>query len=234
MTQTSARNIFIIGTVLFGVIFLYLSYDSLKQMPRRTNEDKLTAEVVEGKRVWQKHNCNDCHTILGIGGYYAPDITKVAKYRDKAWLGKFLRDPEGVWQATRKMPNFRLTDTEVDSLIAFMGWVSEIDTNNWPPKPMMAAAAPEVTGSGVLRSKATEGERLFALRGCPGCHIINGAGGKVGPDLSHIGSSQPDVEWHIKHLKDPRSVHPESAMPAFATLPEDELEALAEYLVSLK
>ncbi len=234
MTQTSARNIFIIGTVLFGIIFLYLSYDSIKQMPMRTNEDKLTPDVVKGKRVWQKYNCNDCHTILGIGGYYAPDITKVAKYRDKAWLDKFLRDPEGVWQAKRKMPNFHLSNTEVASLIAFISWVSEIDTNDWPRKPMMAAAAPEVSGSGELRRKASEGERLFVLRGCQGCHTVNGVGGKVGPDLSHIGSSQPDVNWHIKHLMDPRSVHPASAMPAFSTLPADELEELAEYLVSLK
>ena len=203
-------------------------------MPRRTNEDKLTAEVVEGKRVWQKHNCNDCHTILGIGGYYAPDITKVAKYRDKAWLGKFLRDPEGVWQATRKMPNFRLTDTEVDSLIAFMGWVSEIDTNNWPPKPMMFAAAPEVSGMGEVEEKRSEGAKLFALQGCQGCHMINGVGGKIGPDLSHIGKDRPDAQWHIKHLKDPAAVHPGSAMPAFSTLTEDQLEELAEYLVSLK
>jgi nitric oxide reductase subunit C len=32
---------------------------------------------VAGKRVWQKYNCNDCHTILGFVGYYAPDMTKV-------------------------------------------------------------------------------------------------------------------------------------------------------------
>ena len=234
MTQTTARNVFIAGTVLFGVVFLYLSYDSLTQMPARTHEDKLTADVVEGKRVWQKHNCNDCHTILGIGGYYAPDITKVSKYRDKAWLARFLKDPEDVWQAKRKMPNFHLSDAEIASLVSFMDWVSDIDTNDWPRKPMMAAAAPEVAGPGELEKKVTEGGRLFVLRGCQGCHTINGVGGKVGQDLTHIGSSHPDVEWQIKHLKDPRSVHPESTMPAFSTLPENELEALAEYLVSLK
>ena len=230
MTQTTARNMFVVGTIFFSVVFLYLTYDSIKQMPARTHEDKLTPEVVAGKHVWQKYNCNDCHTILGIGGYYAPDITKVAKYRDKAWLGRFLRDPQGVWAAERMMPNLHLSDAEVDNLVSFMTWVSDIDTNNWPPKPMMAAAAPEVAGE----VRGGEGQRLFALKGCQSCHMVNGVGGKVGPDLSHVGSRLPDADWHIRHLKDPRSVRPESAMPAFASLPEDELKELAEYLVSLK
>lgn len=234
MSNTAIRNVFVAGTVFFSVIFLYLSYDSLGQMPKRTNQDKLTAEVVEGKRVWQKYNCNDCHTILGIGGYYAPDVTKVAVYRDHAWLKMFLKDPQGVWQATRKMPNLGLTDAEIDNLVAFLDWVSGIDTNNWPPTPMMEAAAPEVSAAGGEVIPAEEGARLFVLRGCRSCHMVGGVGGKVGPDLTHVGSGQPDMEWHIRHLRDPRSVHPDSAMPAFASLPEEELESLAEYLVSLK
>lgn len=234
MTQTTVRNIFVAGTVIFSVIFLYLTYDSLEQMPSRTNEAQLTPQVAAGKRVWQKYNCNDCHTILGIGGYYAPDVTKVTKYRDRAWLAAFLRDPQGIWAAKRKMPKFNFEPGEVDNLIAFLQWVGNIDTNNWPPKPMMFAAAPEVSGVGEVQKKASEGAKLFALEGCQGCHTINGVGGKVGPDLTHVGSRLPDINWHIRHLKDPRSVHPGSAMPAFAQLSEDQLEELAEYLVSLK
>ncbi len=38
MTQNSLKHMFIWGTVFFSIIFLYLSYDSLKQMPVRTDE----------------------------------------------------------------------------------------------------------------------------------------------------------------------------------------------------
>ena len=234
MTQTAIRNIFVAGTILFSAVFLYLSYDSLKQMPNRTHEENLTPQVAAGKWVWQKYNCNDCHTILGIGGYYAPDVTKVAKYRTQDWLGRFLRDPQGVWAAKRQMPKFNFAPGEVDNLIAFLGWVGNIDTNGWPPKPMMFAAAPEVSGQGEVEAKRSEGAKQFALQGCQGCHMINGVGGRIGPDLTHIGKDLPDVQWHIKHLKDPAAVHPGSAMPAFSALSEDQLEELAEYLVSLK
>ena len=232
MTQTTARNAFIVGTAFFTIVFLYLTYDSIKQMPARTHEDTLTPEVVAGKRVWQKYNCNDCHTILGIGGYYAPDVTKTAKYRDHEWLERFLKDPQGVWPAQRKMPNFNLSHEEIGSLSAFLTWVSDIDTNGWPPKPMMAAAATEAPVAG--EAKGAEGAKLFVLHGCQGCHTINGVGGKVGPDLSHIARHMPDKEMQIMHMKDPRSMHPDSTMPSFAKLPEHDLEELADYLVTLK
>jgi len=64
--------------------------------------------------------------------------------------------------------------------------------------------------------------------------MVNGLGGSVGPDLTHVGSRQPDVKWHVEHIRDPKSVHPESAMPAFGHLSEHDLEELAEYMVSLK
>lgn len=59
---------------------------------------------------------------------------------------------------------------------------------------------------------------------------------RQGPDLSHAASRPYGAvkEWQIAHLKDPRSVSPGSLMPSFAYLPEDELEALAAYLLTLK
>lgn len=57
---------------------------------------------------------------------------------------------------------------------------------------------------------------------------------RTGPDLSHVGSQKSEKEWHIKHLKNPRSEIQESIMPAFNYLSDHELEDLAEYLLSLQ
>jgi cytochrome c oxidase cbb3-type subunit II len=57
---------------------------------------------------------------------------------------------------------------------------------------------------------------------------------RTGPDLKFVAHRWPSKEWHIAHLVDPRSTEPESIMPAFAHLPADELDALAEYLLSLR
>lgn len=57
---------------------------------------------------------------------------------------------------------------------------------------------------------------------------------RTGPDLKYVAHRWPSKEWHIAHLIDPRSTDPDSIMPPFGHLPPDELDALAEYLLSLR
>jgi cbb3-type cytochrome oxidase cytochrome c subunit len=58
-----------------------------------------------------------------------------------------------------------------------------------------------------------------------------------GPDLGKVGAN-PDhtVEWLVKFIRDPASVKERSRMPKFETgkISDDDLNALAEYLASLK
>lgn len=223
MTLSHAKGIFIWGTVLSTVIFLALTYDSHKSFMTRTHEEKLDAQVAAGKWVWQKYNCNDCHTILGIGGYYAPDVTKVMSYRDSGWMKRFIEDPAAVWPAERKMPNLHLKNQEIADVIAFLTWVNEIDTNNWPPKPMVASA----------RGETKPGEAVFKAQGCSACHMLGGVGGKIGPDLSTVGSRR-DKKWIEEQLENPKSHNPNSIMPSYAKLTEKGREDLADYLSGLK
>jgi cytochrome c551/c552 len=54
-----------------------------------------------------------------------------------------------------------------------------------------------------------------------------------GPDLTLVGRRIPSMEWHIKHLVDPRSLKPESIMPTYSYLSEKQKHDLAAFLVSL-
>jgi cytochrome c oxidase cbb3-type subunit 2 len=47
---------------------------------------------------------------------------------------------------------------------------------------------------------------------------------RTGPDLARVGKRYSD-EWHVQHLKDPRSVVPESIMPGYDFLATRELNA---------
>ena len=77
------------------------------------------------------------------------------------------------------------------------------------------------------------GRALFNQFGCVGCHRIHGEGGAVGPDLSYVGDTRPDREWHLKHFRDPQSVSPGSFMPKFP-LDDKQLNDLTSYMLSLK
>lgn len=57
---------------------------------------------------------------------------------------------------------------------------------------------------------------------------------RTGPDLKYVAHRWPSKDWHIAHLIDPRSTEPTSIMPSYAHLPANELDALAEYLLSLR
>ena len=223
MTHSQAKAIFVGGALISSLFFLALTYDSHVKFAQKTHEDKLTAQVASGKWVWQKYNCNDCHTIMGIGGYYAPDVTKVMGQRDSKWMVQFIKDPSRVWPQARKMPNLHLSDQEISDVIAFLSWVNQIDTNGWPPKPLMVSSS--------VSSKP--GEAIFKAQGCSACHRINGLGGTIGPDLTKVGDRR-DKAWIEDQIRNPRAHNPTSIMPSFAKLPDKDVEELAEYLSGLQ
>jgi nitric oxide reductase subunit C len=222
MSNKTAKNLFIFGSLFCFVILVILTIDTMKRFDKRT--PPITEKVDAGKRVWHKYDCIGCHTILGNGSYFAPDMTKVVERKPKSYLRRFLLDPRAV-KPGAAMPKLGITEDEVDDLLAFLEWISKVDTNGWPPKPILAVA----TGR-----PASKGQVLFQQHNCNACHQIMGIGGTSGPDLSHVGTRRPDIEWHIRHLKKPGSVVPGSAMPEYSHLSDDDLRELAEFLVSLK
>jgi nitric oxide reductase subunit C len=184
-------------------------------------------QVIAGKKVWQKYNCNDCHTILGFGSYYAPDMTKVYWRRGAEGIKAVIRDPE-KFTTWRKMPRQPLTDNELEDLVAFLQWTSEIDTQDWPPQDQKF----RVAEARAVALGASPGALLYQEKGCFGCHRIYETGGPSGPELTHVGSrlSRETIE---RVLTDPRSVNPQGTMPP-TVLSHEEREALADFLAKLK
>ena len=142
LTKTQARNIFFGGSLFFFVVFAGLTAHShLYAVNTSTNNDKLTESVARGKHVWEKHACINCHTILGEGAYFAPELGNVfvryggrddpegAKDSIKEWMKA---QPSGI-EGRRQMPQFNLSEQELNDLADYLEWVANIDTQNWPP-----------------------------------------------------------------------------------------------------
>lgn len=91
--------------------------------------------------IWEKNSCINCHTLLGEGAYFAPELGNVWK----RWGGE--EDPEGAretmkaWmqaqptgiEGRRQMPQFNLSEQELNDLADFLEWTSRIKTQDWPP-----------------------------------------------------------------------------------------------------
>jgi nitric oxide reductase subunit C len=223
MSNKAARNLFIIGSLVFFAIFLAMTFDTLEQIDKRAPE--ITQAVDDGKMVWHKYDCIGCHTIFGNGTYFAPDLTKMAARKPKSYLKQFIMDPKSV-NAQAIMPKFGVTSDEADNLIAFLDWVSKVDTNGWPPKPILATAA------GVAGKPLTAGQLVYQSHGCSNCHSIHGIGGTMAPDLTRVGSRH-DHDWLFGHFKDPRKYMKNSAMPP-VTASDEEIGQLTAYMMTLK
>ncbi len=68
-------------------------------------------DVVQGKRVFQAYNCMGCHTMVGNGAYFGPDLTKLYRDVGPAWLEAFL--PSAATWPTRAAVQVQLMKPEI-------------------------------------------------------------------------------------------------------------------------
>ena len=133
ITKDQARKFYYGSALCSFLVFFILSFDSISSLQQRDDVENITPLVAKGKIVWEEHNCISCHSLLGDGSYYAPELGNVYKRRGseyiKAWIKMMPTNIEG----RRKMPNFEFSNKELEALIAFLKWTSEINTSRWPP-----------------------------------------------------------------------------------------------------
>lgn len=244
LTKSQARTFFVGFTVLFSGVFLGLTVDTVMQVPERSNEDQMTEQVIKGKEIWEANNCMGCHTILGEGGYYAPELTKVVERRGEAWIRIFIKDPEAMYPGRRRMVKYDFSEEEITEVIAFLDWVGKIDTNGFPRAPDMttagivsaANAAPAAPGGVPGGSTAKSVGDVppapaFFSQVCQACHAVGGTGGAVGPALDGV-ATRYTAEALDLWLKDPQAVKPGTAMPNLG-LPDETRAELVTWLMKL-
>lgn len=134
-TKSTARNIFYGGSLFFILLFLGLTFHSHTRFPERDNRANMTELAAEGKRLWEVNNCIGCHTLLGEGAYFAPELGNAYKrLGGEAGIKAFIstRPKDGI-PGRRSMPQFNFNDEELDAIAEFLKYVSEIDAADWPP-----------------------------------------------------------------------------------------------------
>jgi mono/diheme cytochrome c family protein len=100
----------------------------------------------------------------------------------------------------------------------------------------LVAAGPEEggPGGGGPSGSRAKGKRLFfTTAACSGCHMIGNRGGRLGPDLTHVGSSREEA-WIAAKIYNPRLGNPQTIMPSAEELglTDANVADLAAYLAS--
>ncbi len=138
-------------------------------------------EIAEGRSAFRT-NCAPCHGLTARGGGRGPDLTS----GNWAHGGT---DPEIFRTITRgvpgtEMPANVLDDAEVRAIIAFLRSLA-------PPAHAVVAGDPG------------RGRQIFAgSAGCATCHMVDGSGGRLGPDLSRVGAARA-VAYLVDSIREP-------------------------------
>lgn len=138
LSKKQARAFFLGGTLVTFLIFIGLTIFSFSKENDQTNSENITAEVVRGKEIWESNNCMGCHTLLGEGAYYAPELTKVIDRLNIRYDGngeeviKSILMSPSPWQPNgRKMVAYGMTEQEASDVVAFFNWIGKIDLNGF-------------------------------------------------------------------------------------------------------
>lgn len=182
----------------------------------RERSPRQTFRLGTGRDVIARAGCVACHDIPGfsLAEVRAPRLEGVGYKARPDWLRKWLADPKTYLHQAR-MPNFRLEPAEIESLSTFL--LAQRDT------------AP-LDSSGIDWSKANQarGRTIFGEARCVSCHMIDGRGGTLGPDLSTVGS-KVRRDWLFSFIKDPIRDQPQTLMLRYR-FSDEEIRDLVAYL----
>lgn len=209
------RLLFFIGSgACLAWMFLHLTPATLAHIQKSNHMDNgrgVPEEVQAGKRAWQKFVCMDCHTILGDGTQYAPEVGRVAIYRDAEFLKKYIRDPKAINPNTG-MPTMAMTEKEAEEIVAFLTWTSKINLpedlweemkangdpydpraydpehnpfalSYWPPRPMNADKKTSAASVKSADPLVAKGAELFHKNEVASCASCH----KIGSEGGMIG-----------------------------------------------
>jgi len=131
LSKSQARAFFLGGTVVTFLIFIGLTIYSFMPANDQSNYSKIDKKVIRGKEIWESNNCMGCHTLLGEGGYYAPELTKVIDRRGEGYVKAVLMSPVPWAPKGRKMVKYNMNEADAEAVIAFLKWNGQINLNGF-------------------------------------------------------------------------------------------------------
>ena len=206
-----------------------------------------TPQLARGRQLLAEFNCQGCHKMPGIErpAMLGPDLSSIGTKVSREWIYKWLKEPRTIvdkdgnvtvngYEAEEepRMPKFRLTETELRALTAYLSVQKAKPIARYGISPAVVAAwskNPELISQGELRFR-----QMF----CTTCHSLAVTragetkliGGDIGPELTKVGS-KVNPDWLITWLRDPEGYLPHTRMPRYGWSDED-LYKVTQYVTT--
>lgn len=105
--------------VVVALLALWLLLAPPRWWLNATKSVDLTDAAATGEQLALDYDCRSCHRIDGAGAIKAPALDGVTGRLDPVSLRLWLHDPRAI-KSNTAMPNFRLSDSEVEALVAYL------------------------------------------------------------------------------------------------------------------
>ncbi len=176
---------------------------------------ELSPVELAGIGYFRKENCISCHTVGEGKPKVGPDLAASTIHKNADWMIAHFKRPSAMVPGS-SMPPIRLTDSQLNTLAAFLLKLTSKNAE-------ALQSAPDF---------AVEGAMVYQANSCSGCHQVNGNGMKVGPPLNGL-SKRRTKTWVESHFVNPQVMSPNTIMPPYKFTPRD-MDQLTAYLFSLE
>ncbi len=203
-------------------------------------EPATPAQVEHGKRLVTENGCATCHQVNGIKKpeNFAPELSHIGskpvaqllfvpgvQHTLPDYVAAKVRNPR-AFGPSLKMPQFNLTSQQIDAITTAL--LALTDRAQSQPPAMRIASVQQTN----YEPAGHAGLLMRDLR-CFSCHMINGHGGDMAPDLTWEGTAV-QREWLTQFLNNPETLRPAliRRMPKF-NLTDSEINTLADYMMTV-
>lgn len=170
---------------------IFIAFTACKNKNQQNETSTVVANssdsVLDGKITFEA-SCVRCHG-MDASGLTGPSL-KRPKLKHAPDLASFIRVVEFGIPGTGMPSNWAITDTDCHQLYAYINYLKN-------------------QGKETPKGDSTAGKKVYAIAGCATCHIMNGEGNSVGPELSEIGASR-NAAYLKQAIIDPAATLPES------------------------
>jgi len=209
-----SRKWFTAAFAVMGLGVIALTSLGLKDHPA-SSSDEAGLLPIAGQQLAESTGCQRCHVS---GGSSSP-LASIRLTKDDEWVLSHLADPVAIAPGARPdnepAPKPMLSRFQAQAVLAFL-------RRQYAGEPVFVVNPDVQTAANIYASV------------CVACHKLDGQGGTVGPNLTHVGNRR-DYESIRAIIEDPLSQYDESQMPPFGDkLPREQIEAMARYLAARK
>jgi putative heme-binding domain-containing protein len=193
-------------TLLFAGLFFLMAVPRTLEAQEK-NPFAGDAKVAKLGEYQFRLNCAFCHGLGARGGGRGPDLTRAQKRHGNSDAEIFHNIHDGIPgtampAATNGGIGVGMTDEEIWQVVTYLRSV-------------------QVKAPAQLLGNAGHGKELFyGSAACSTCHMIQGKGGRLGPDLTAAGSSR-STEYLVESVRNPSRRLAQGIFEAMKEFPQE-------------